>query len=92
MGIITDYEYPRGLGAPYWMTLSRGSVILVGVQPLARHFMFPQAGAGGGKTAVWTMPASKPRTRPAPTSSKVTFEDVAGAEEEKAELQEIVDF
>ena len=53
--------------------------------------MMNKAGSGGGeKTA---MKFGKARTRlGSDEKKKVTFADVAGADEEKAELQEIVDF
>ena len=96
-GIITDYDYPQGWVPPYWMSFIPWIVILV-VFGLLGYFMFlRQAGAGGGggggggvdRTARF----GRARTRTgADEQKKVTFEDVAGAEEEKGELQEIVEF
>ena len=96
-GIITDYDYPQGWVPPYWMSFIPWIVILV-VFGLLWYFMFlRQAGAGGGggggggvdRTARF----GRARTRTgADEQKKVTFEDVAGAEEEKGELQEIVEF
>ena len=96
-GIITDYDYPQGWVPPYWMSFIPWIVILV-VFGLLWYFMFlRQAGAGGGggggggvdRTARF----GRARTRTgADEQRKVTFEDVAGAEEEKGELQEIVEF
>ena len=96
-GIITDYDYPQGWVPPYWMSFIPWIVILV-VFGLLWYFMFlRQAGAGGGggggggvdRTARF----GRARTRTgADEQKKVTFGDVAGAEEEKGELQEIVEF
>jgi cell division protease FtsH len=52
--------------------------------------MMSRSGVGGDKTV---MKFGKARTRLASEEKKkVTFADVAGAEEEKEELREIVDF
>ena len=50
-----------------------------------------QGGAGGGNRGVMNFGKSKAKMA-TPDSKKVTFNDVAGAEEEKEELAEIVDF
>ena len=73
-------------------------IVILVVFGLLWYFMFlRQAGAGGGggggggvdRTARF----GRARTRTgADEQKKVTFEDVAGAEEEKGELQEIVEF
>lgn len=57
-------------------------------------FMFimtQQSQGGGGGRGVMNFGKSKAKVVN-PESQKVTFEDVAGADEEKAELEEIVDF
>ena len=50
-----------------------------------------QSQGGGGNRGVMNFGKSKAKMAP-PNSNKVTFKDVAGADEEKAELEEIVDF
>ena len=96
-GIITSYDYRLGWEPPYWMSFIPWLVILV-VFGLLWYFMFlRQAGAGGGggggggvdRTARF----GRARTRTVTDEQKkVTFADVAGADEEKEELQEIVEF
>ena len=90
-GIITDYEYPddptptpRRSMLPY-----AGILLAFGVM---FYLMFVrQNGAGGGdKTARFGR--ARTRTLSDQGDKKVTFEDVAGADEEKEELREIVEF
>ena len=90
-GIITDYEYPDDPTPSPWLSMLPYAGIL-----LAFGFMFylmfvRQNGAGGGdKTARFGR--ARTRTLSDQGEKKVTFEDVAGADEEKEELQEIVEF
>ena len=95
LGIIADYDYPQGWVPPYWMTYLPWVAILV-VFGLLWYFMFLRqagAGGGGGGGSDRTARFGRARTRTgADEQKKVTFEDVAGAEEEKEELREIVEF
>ncbi|WP_297720049.1 ATP-dependent zinc metalloprotease FtsH [Intestinimonas sp.] len=90
-GIITDYEYPDDPTPSPWLSMLPYAGVL-----LAFGFMFylmfvRQNGAGGGdKTARFGR--ARTRTLEEQGEKKVTFEDVAGADEEKEELQEIVEF
>ncbi len=71
----------------FWTTLLSyvlGPLILVGFLWL---MMYRGAGAGGGRL----MSFGKSRARLA-NSTKITFKDVAGVEEAKEELQEIIEF
>jgi len=91
-GIITNYDYPQGWRAPAWMSYIPWVSILVIFALLWYIMLLRQNGAAGGgmdKAAHF----GKARTRTGEDEKKkVRFEDVAGAEEEKAELQEVVDF
>ena len=93
LGIISDYDYPQGWVAPYWMSFLPWVAVLV-VFGLLWYFMFlRQSGAGGGAGADRTARFGRARTRTgADEQKKVTFDDVAGADEEKEELREIVEF
>ncbi|MFA5528926.1 MAG: ATP-dependent zinc metalloprotease FtsH [Peptostreptococcales bacterium] len=53
-------------------------------------FVFMQQGQGGGK--VMTFGKSRAKLHKGEEQKRVTFKDVAGLDEEKAELEEIVDF
>ncbi|MCD7946830.1 MAG: ATP-dependent zinc metalloprotease FtsH [Oscillospiraceae bacterium] len=90
-GIITEYDYPAGFVAPWWFSLVPWIVIIL-IFCLLWYFMFLRqsaASGGGDKTARF----GKARTRVASDDKKrVTFADVAGADEEKEELQEVVEF
>ncbi|CAH0418302.1 ATP-dependent zinc metalloprotease FtsH [Periweissella ghanensis] len=64
-------------------------LILVGLF----YLMMTQAGQGGGGGRGGVMNFGKSKAKPAdPKSNTVRFADVAGAEEEKQELVEVVDF
>ncbi len=90
-GILEDYDYPQGFVAPWWFSFAP-YVIVVLVFGLLWFFMARRQGGGGGGA---NNPArfGKARTRTlSDTEKKVSFDDVAGADEEKAELEEIVEF
>ena len=84
-GIITDYEYPDDPTPSPWLSMLPYAGVL-----LAFGFMFylmfvRQNGAGGGdKTARFGR--ARTRTLEEQGEKKVTFEDVAGADEEKEEI------
>ncbi len=88
-GIITEYDYDEGWVAPWWMSFLPYIIVVV-IMGVLWYVMMNKA-AGGGAGGV--MKFSKARTRTGDDEKKKkTFADVAGCEEEKAELQEIVDF
>lgn len=64
------------------------TLLLLGGMALLWIFMMRQAGGGGGKMN--TLGKAKPK--PVEDGRRVTFADVAGADEEKEELVEVVDF
>lgn len=72
----------------WWLSLL--PTLLLFVVMIVFFLMFTQqSGSGGGK--VMSFGKSKARLH-TPSKKTVTFKDVAGADEEKAELEEIVDF
>ena len=88
-GIIEDYDYDVGFVPPWWVQFLP-YLIAIAVLFVLWYVMMNRA-AGGGEKGV--MRFGKARTRlGSDEKRKVTFADVAGAEEEKAELQEIVEF
>ncbi|HJB79378.1 MAG TPA: ATP-dependent zinc metalloprotease FtsH [Candidatus Flavonifractor intestinigallinarum] len=94
LGIIQDYDYPAGFEPPFWVSFLPWIAVLV-VFGMLWYFMFLRqtGGGGGGGAADRTARFGRARTRTgADEQKKVTFDDVAGAEEEKGELQEIVEF
>ncbi len=83
-------EYIPPVRFPLWVSALPN--ILMFVMLVVFWFIFIQQsqGGGGGKGV---MNFGKSRARLATNDkNKVTFKDVAGADEEKAELQEVVDF
>ena len=73
---------------PWWVSLLP-TLLLVGLLVFFYYMMMKQA-RGGGTGGVMSFGKAKPR---APEEGpKVTFQDVAGADEEKEELVEIVEF
>jgi len=84
-----SYNYEPGMRIPWWVSLLP-YIILIAVFFFIWNSMMNRSGIGGDKGA---MRFGKARTRLASDDKKkVTFADVAGAEEEKEELSEIVDF
>lgn len=87
-GIITSYEYEPSTVWPWWVSLLPylGMFLLVG---FVWFFMMGQMGGKNGKPGGF----AKARVKTAAdTKEKVLFSDVAGADEEKEELREIVEF
>ena len=85
--VVVNAE-PLDTGAPWWQTLlfAFGPVIL-----LVALFVFLARRAGNVRNALGSFGQSRAR-RYEPSSDKVTFADVAGIEEAKDELTEVVDF
>ncbi len=89
-GIIEKYDYTEGFTLPWWASFLPYLLIMFGAMALW-YFMMNRAGGGAGPGGFAKF--SKARTRNgAEEKNKKTFKDVAGCEEEKAELKEVVDF
>jgi ATP-dependent metallopeptidase hflB len=69
----------------FWLNLIP-TLLMLGV--MIFFFVFMMKNAGGGKMSSF----GKTNAKMAPSSKKATFDDVVGADEEKEELKEIVDF
>ena len=88
-GILTEYDDNEGFVAPWWLSFLP-YLIVVGVFGVLWYVMMSRA-TGGGAGGVTKF--SKARTRVAnEDQKKKTFADVAGCDEEKEELQEVVEF
>ena len=88
-GILTEYEYEPATTYPWWVSLLPYAIIIVVFIALWIFIMNQATGRGGGKMANF----GKARVKMgASEKKKVLFADVAGADEEKAELQEVVEF
>lgn len=81
-------NYLAPLQTPWYLELLP-FLLPVGIMILFWYLMMRQQGGGGGKVLNF----GKSQANLAdPTKNKITFADVAGADEEKEELKEIVDF
>ena len=87
-GVLKEYDYKTGWEAPWWLAFIPYLVILV-IFGVLWFVMMNRGGAGGDKAA---MRFGRARTRVGSGDKKVTFADVAGEDEEKEELREIVEF
>ena len=89
-GVLRDYDYPDK-PSPAWMGSLITWIVIFGVMALVWYFFYiRRAQQGGGPGAAQF---GKARTRTlAETGRTVTFNDVAGADEEKEELAEVVEF
>ena len=83
--------YVKPAEVPMWLQYL--PTVLLILMLVGFWFMFMQQSQGGGGGNRGVMNFGKSRAKLAtPEGKKVTFDDVAGADEEKAELAEIVDF
>jgi len=86
-GVLVDYDYQEGFTVPWWASLIP-YLVLIGLAFWFYASMMRQGGGAGG-----AMKFSKARTRlGSEEKDRKTFNDVAGCDEEKEELAEIVDF
>jgi len=86
-GIINnDYNFKEGFSMPWWVSWLP-TLLMVGIAVL--FFVMMTRQMNGGKAPGFARVRVKTG---ADQKEKKTFEDVAGADEEKAELVEIVDF
>lgn len=86
-GILKDFDY-RTREIPWWMSFVPYLVLIVLLGLFWYFLMNKQEGGSRGP-----MQFGRARAKLAQDDKrKVTFDDVAGADEEKAELQEIVEF
>ena len=88
-GVLEKYEYDQGVVMPWWASIIPYLLLMVGAMVLWYFMMNRMGGGGAGGVARF----SKARTRlGSEEKNKKTFNDVAGCDEEKEELAEIVDF
>lgn len=85
-GIIESYNFAPDRGTPWYITMLPYILMTV----LMFVFLYFLLGRANGNNAA--MKFNRANVHIGSGEKKVTFDDVAGAEEEKAELQEIVDF
>jgi len=88
-GKLDNVNYPQEARAPWWLTILP-TLVVVALFILFWVFFIQQSQGGGGSRV---MSFGKSRARMASEDKiKVKFNDVAGADEEKEDLMEIVEF
>ena len=86
-GILKSYDYDQGWQAPWWMSFLP-YLLVMGIFMALWYVMMSRGGGAGGVAKF-----SKARTKMgSEEKDQKTFADVAGCDEEKEELQEIVGF
>ncbi len=88
---VADYPFDYQENLPReatFLELMLPYILLIGVLGLFYYFMMQQQG-GGNKVMNFGKSRARMQTE---GQNKVTFDDVAGADEEKEELQEVVEF
>ena len=83
---IIDGDYIRPAEMPWWVTLLP-TMLLIGLMVVFWVMMMRQTRGGGNVSGF-----GKAKAKSAQDGRRVTFADVAGADEEKDELVEIVEF
>ncbi len=94
-GIIKNYDFQKGYEMPLWLIVLLPCVVsallALGIWMLLNAHQQSTQGSGGGGQGGMSRFGRHTRTL-TEKDKKVTFGDVAGADEEKEELQEIVEF
>ena len=88
-GIITAYDYPAPVAFPWWASLIPYLIVII---LLIVMWVFVMNQATGGKGSKINSVGRARAKLVTADKAKVYFRDVAGADEEKAELEEIVEF
>ena len=89
-GIIKHYDYPPK-ESTNWLEVLLPWILMAGVVVLLWYLMAARAQGGMGPDRMAKFGAARTRGL-SDKDKKVTFDDVAGADEEKEELREIVEF
>ena len=92
-GILNDGDYIASFEPPWWLTFLLPTLIVILFMVGFLSMMVKRQDGPGGSGDDRATKFGKARTRTLTEEEEpVTFAQVAGAEEEKAELQELVDF
>ena len=92
LGILDDYDIKPANTYPWWVSMLPAVIIVIALIALyyfAMKKMMNNGGPGGTKMSGFGKSHVK---MPTDDKNKITFRDVAGADEEKEELVEIVDY
>ncbi len=92
VALLKSYDIRPANAFPWWVSLLPGILVVVALIALyyfAMKKMMNSGGPGGARTGGFGKAHVK---MPTDDKNKITFRDVAGADEEKEELVEIVDY
>ena len=87
-GVLQEYNYTPPYEAPWWLSLMPYAIIII-LFIVLWVYAINQASGRGGKIASFGKARAKLGSD---EKKKVLFKDVAGADEEKEELKEVVEF
>ncbi|NLK39935.1 MAG: ATP-dependent zinc metalloprotease FtsH [Clostridiales bacterium] len=87
-GIIEKYDFAEPVDLPWWISFLPYAILIILFVVLWFYVMNQAAGKGGKMTSFGRARAKLGSNE----KKKVFFRDVAGAEEEKEELKEVVEF
>ncbi len=85
-GTLEYYDFLPVIPTPWYLEILPYMLVMMGLL-FVMYMIMGRAGGNGGAVKF-----GKANVKVGPGNKRVTFDDVAGADEEKAELQEIVDF
>jgi len=89
-GIIESYDYEPETVYPWWVSMLPYLIIIVLFIALWFYVMNQAVGGKGGKMN--SFGKARVKTAQPDQKNRVLFKDVAGADEEKAELEEVVEY
>jgi len=89
-GDYIDYELEPAAVIPWWVSLLPIVIVIVFVVAIYIYFIKHAGAAGGGR--IGSFGKTKAKVATIDNKKRVLFSDVAGADEEKEELKEIVEF
>ncbi|MBO5648876.1 MAG: AAA family ATPase, partial [Clostridia bacterium] len=90
-GIITKYDIEPPTTYPWWLSLLPYLLVIVFFVIMWIYVMNQANGKGGGRGNIASFGKARAKLG-SDEKKKILFSDVAGADEEKEELREIVDF
>ena len=90
-GILVDYDYAPVYRPPWWSEILLYVLLIGGIFLIWQYMMVRAQGGGGGMDQGKRFGKARVRFG-SDSDNKISFADVAGADEEKEELREIVGF
>ena len=89
-GTFVDYELEPAAVIPWWVSLLPIIIVILFIVAIYIYFIKHAGASGGGR--IGSFGKTKAKVATFDNKKRVLFSDVAGADEEKEELKEIVEF